>query len=59
MGRLILTRKIGQAIVIDGPGPSVVRLVRTSKGSARLIIESPAETKVDREEIRAKKEQKP
>jgi len=52
MTRLVLTRKIGEAIVID---ESVVRLVKTRRGWAKLVIDAPPDTKVDREEIAERK----
>ena len=49
MGRLVLKRKKGQAIVIDGP--AVIRVVGSSRGAAKLLVDSTSETRVDREEI--------
>lgn len=55
--RLVLTRELGQAIVIDGP--AVVRVVRTRGKDVRLAIEAERTTRVDREEMRAREEAKP
>ena len=52
--RLVLTRDVGQAVVIDGP--AVVRVVRARRGEVRLAVEADRSTKVDREEVRARKE---
>lgn len=54
MGRLVLTRKRGQAVVISGP--AVVRVVETRRGGVRLAIEADRSTQVDREEIGKRKE---
>lgn len=46
---LVLTRKKGQAIILDGP--AIVRLVRTKGGAAVIRIEAPRTTAIVREEI--------
>ena len=55
--RLVLTRDVGQAVVIDGP--AVVRVVRARRGEVRLAVEADRSTKVDREEVRERREIKP
>jgi carbon storage regulator len=47
---LALTRRIGEAIVIDGG--IRVRVVRVQGDRVRLAIEAPASVRVDREEVR-------
>jgi carbon storage regulator len=47
---LVLSRKIGEAIVIDGG--IVVRVADAQGGRVRLAIDAPRSTRVDREEIR-------
>lgn len=49
MGRLILKRRRGQAIVVNGP--AVIRISDDHHGYVRLLIDAPAETRVDREEV--------
>jgi carbon storage regulator len=46
---LVLSRKIGEAIVIDGG--ITVRVVEVHGGRVRLAIEAPRSVRVDREEV--------
>jgi carbon storage regulator len=46
---LVLSRKVGEAIVIDGG--IVIRVAEVHGGRVRLAIEAPRSTRVDREEI--------
>jgi len=46
---LVLSRKIGEAIVIDGG--IVVRVAEIHGGRVRLAIEAPRSVRIDREEI--------
>lgn len=46
---LVLSRKVGEAIQIDGPARVV--LVRVAGGAVRLGIESPQGVKILREEL--------
>jgi carbon storage regulator len=46
---LVLSRKIGEAIVIDGG--IVVRVADVHGGRVRLAIDAPRSTRVDREEV--------
>lgn len=47
---LVLSRKIGEAIVIDGG--IVIRVADAHGGRVRLAIDAPRATRVDREEVR-------
>jgi len=47
---LVLTRKVGSSIVIDGQ--ITIRVVQIKGRQVRLGIEAPKETKVYREEVR-------
>lgn len=59
MGKLILTRKLREKIVIGGE--IVIEVVRIRGQRVRLGIEAPRGTAVDRGEVdeRKRKEQKP
>ena len=46
---LVLSRKVGEAIVIDGG--IVVRVAEIQGGRVRLAINAPRSTRVDREEV--------
>ncbi len=46
---LVLSRKVGEAIVIDGG--IVIRVVEVQGGRVRLAIDAPRSTRVDREEV--------
>jgi carbon storage regulator CsrA len=46
---LVLSRKVGEAIVIDG-GISI-RVAEIQGGRVRLAIDAPRSTRVDREEV--------
>lgn len=46
---LVLSRKVNEAIVIDGG--IVVRVVEMQGGRVRLAIEAPRDIRVDREEV--------
>ena len=46
---LVLSRKVGEAIVIDGG--ITIRVAEVHGGRVRLAIEAPRSTRVDREEI--------
>ena len=46
---LVLSRKVGEAIVIEGG--IVVRVAEVNGGRVRLAIEAPRSTRVDREEV--------
>jgi carbon storage regulator len=46
---LVLSRKVGEAIVIDGG--IVVRVAEVHGGRVRLAIEAPRSVRVDREEV--------
>jgi carbon storage regulator len=52
---LVLTRKIGEAIVLDGGIRITVTSIKGDK--VRLGIEAPPEVRVDREEVRRRVEQ--
>ncbi|HEY1378548.1 MAG TPA: carbon storage regulator [Gemmataceae bacterium] len=47
---LVLSRKVGEAIVIDGG--IRISVAEVQGGRVRLAIEAPRETRVDREEVR-------
>ncbi|HEX4592486.1 MAG TPA: carbon storage regulator [Gemmataceae bacterium] len=47
---LVLSRKVGEAIVIGGG--IVVRVAEVSGGRVRLAIDAPRSCRVDREEVR-------
>lgn len=49
---LILTRKLGEAIVIGGQ--VVVRVVRVEKDWVKLAIDGPRDTTVHRQEVQEK-----
>lgn len=53
MGRLILTRRVGETIVINGN--IRVTLLGFKGAQARLRIEAPSEVIIDREEIAQRK----
>jgi carbon storage regulator CsrA len=46
---LVLSRKVGEAIVIDGG--IVVRVAEVQGGRVRLAIDAPRSTRIDREEV--------
>ena len=46
---LVLSRKVGEAIVIDGG--IRIRIAEVQGGRVRLAIEAPRSTRVDREEV--------
>jgi carbon storage regulator len=46
---LVLSRKVGEAIVIDGG--ILIRVAEVHGGRVRLAIEAPRETRVDRAEV--------
>jgi carbon storage regulator len=46
---LVLSRKVGEAIVIDGG--IVIRVADIQGGRVRLAIDAPRSTRVDREEV--------
>ena len=48
---LVITRKVDEAIVIDGDIRVIVTQIDTRQGKVRLAIEAPIEVRVDREEI--------
>lgn len=53
---LILTRKVGEKIVINNANDAVVVTVLESKGNqVRIGVEAPHHIEVDREEIRQRK----
>ncbi len=54
---LVLTRRVGQAIVINGE--IRIRLVAAGKGRARLGILAPLTVRVDRKEIDARRSKLP
>jgi carbon storage regulator len=47
---LVLSRKVGEAIVIDGG--IVIRVAEIHGGRVRLAIDAPHSVRIDREEIR-------
>ena len=47
---LVLTRKKGQAIVIDGPAT-----IRVVAGTAKILVTADPATKIDREEVAERK----
>ena len=48
---LVLTRKKGQAIVVDGPAT-----IRVVEGSAKIVVTADQTTKIDREEVASRKQ---
>lgn len=54
-GRLVLTRKVGQVIYLDGGRIKIVVVANNGK-SVRLGFEAPPEIRIDREEIHLKRE---
>lgn len=51
---LILSRRVGQSIVIDGR--ITITVTRTLAGEATLAIEAPKEIRVDRKEIHERRQ---
>lgn len=57
MGRLLLTRHVGERLVIrTGGGDVWVTVVETHRGEVRLAIHAPPEMSILREELVAKEE---
>jgi len=54
MGMLVLTRKLGETIVIGGNVR--VEILKVSAGQVSIGIDAPRSVTVDREEIHARKE---
>lgn len=52
---LVLTRKLGETIVVDGQ--AVITLMELRSGSVRIGIEAPRETSIVRGELLAEKEE--
>ena len=52
---LVLTRKIGETIVVDGR--AVITLVEMRAGSVRIGVEAPPETLILRGELREKQKE--
>ena len=49
---LVLTRKIGESIIVTVDGVEIkIKLVKTSKGNARIGIDAPVEAVIVREEL--------
>ena len=49
---LVLTRKIGESIIVTVGGVEIkIKLVKTSKGNARIGIDAPNEAVIVREEL--------
>ncbi len=57
MGRLVLTRRIGESIIIGKDIVITVTKLRTD--SVALLCDAPSEVQIDRKEIREAKEAKP
>jgi|688.fasta_scaffold431704_2 carbon storage regulator len=54
MSQLVVTRKPGERIMIDG-GRIVVTVVQVDGGRVRVGIEAPADVVIDREELHLKR----
>lgn len=49
---LVLTRKIGESIIVTVGGVEIkIKLVKTSKGNAKIGIDAPNEAVIAREEV--------
>jgi carbon storage regulator CsrA len=47
--RLSLSRRNGEAVVVDGP--ACVRVLVSKRGRVRILVEAPESTRVRREEL--------
>jgi carbon storage regulator len=55
---LVLTRKLGQAIVIGtGPTPIIVKITRIDGSQVRLGVIAPRGVMIDREEVAERRRQ--
>lgn len=50
MSTLIINRKPGEAVIIDGPARLIIGNIETDR--VRLVFEADRKVKIDREEIR-------
>ena len=54
LGQLVLSRRVGQRIFLDG-GRIIVTVIQADRGKARLGILAPPDVAIDREEIHLSK----
>lgn len=53
-GTLVLSRKLGEEVIVDGP--CRVKVVRIQDGRVRLAITAAKSVRIDRAELREKRE---